>query len=79
MVNSLFRRPNHVRTPKKLQARIPKSRPVPALKAKMPGVKVILAGYPTDQIEAHKASGVDDFIHLKVDCLAFLTNLQKEL
>ncbi|MCX6968715.1 MAG: methylmalonyl-CoA mutase family protein [Verrucomicrobia bacterium] len=52
---------------------------VPALKAKMPGVKVILAGYPADQIEAHKASGVDDFIHIKVDCLAFLTNLQKEL
>jgi methylmalonyl-CoA mutase len=52
---------------------------VPALKAKMPGVKVILAGYPPDQIDAHKASGVDDFIHLKVDCLAFLTNLQKEL
>ena len=52
---------------------------VPSLKAKMPGVKVILAGYPADQIEAHKASGVDDFIHIKVDCLAFLTNLIKEL
>jgi len=52
---------------------------VPALKAKLPGVKVILAGYPPDQIEAHKASGVDDSIHLKVDCLSFLTNLQKEL
>lgn len=52
---------------------------VPALKAAMPGVKVIVAGYPPDQIEAHKASGVDDFIHLKVDCLAFLTHLQKEL
>ena len=52
---------------------------VPALKSKMPGVKVILAGYPPDQIEAHTASGVDDFIHIKVDCLAFLTNLQKEL
>jgi methylmalonyl-CoA mutase len=52
---------------------------VPALKAKLPGVKVLLAGYPADQIEAHKASGVDDFIHLKVDCLAFLTNLHKEL
>ena len=52
---------------------------VPALKAKMPGVKVMLAGYPPDQIEAHKASGVDDFIHLKVDCLAFLSNLHKEL
>ncbi|MFZ4775077.1 MAG: methylmalonyl-CoA mutase family protein [Terrimicrobiaceae bacterium] len=52
---------------------------VPALKAKLPGVKVILAGYPTDHIEALKAAGVDDFIHLKVDCLAFLTNLHKEL
>jgi methylmalonyl-CoA mutase len=52
---------------------------VPALKAQMPGVKVILAGYPTEQIEAHKASGVDDFIHLKVDCFAFLSNLHKEL
>ncbi|MFA7343378.1 MAG: methylmalonyl-CoA mutase family protein [Terrimicrobiaceae bacterium] len=51
----------------------------PALKAKMPGVKVLLAGCPPDQIEAHKSSGVDDFIHLKVDCLAFLTNLIKEL
>jgi len=52
---------------------------VPALKAKLPGVKVLLAGFPPDQIEAHKASGVDDFIHLKVDCLAFLSNLHKEL
>ncbi|MEI8312554.1 MAG: methylmalonyl-CoA mutase, partial [Verrucomicrobiota bacterium] len=52
---------------------------VPALKSQLPDVKVILAGYPPDQIEAHKASGVDDFIHIKVDCLAFLTNLQKEL
>ncbi|MDX2081851.1 MAG: methylmalonyl-CoA mutase family protein [Terrimicrobiaceae bacterium] len=52
---------------------------VPALKEKLPGVKVILAGYPPDQIEAHKASGVDDFIHIKVDCLAFLKNLHSEL
>ena len=52
---------------------------VPALKAKLPAVKIILAGYPADQIDAHKAAGVDDFIHLKVDCLAFLTNLHKEL
>ena len=52
---------------------------VPALKEKLPGVKVILAGYPTDQIEAHKASGVDDFIHLKVDCLAFLKSLHSQL
>ena len=52
---------------------------VPTLKAKCPNVKVILAGFPPDQIEAHKAAGVDDFIHLKVDCLAFLSNLNREL
>ena len=52
---------------------------VPALKARLPEAKVILAGYPADQIEAHQASGVDDFIHIKVDCLTFLTNLHKDL
>jgi len=52
---------------------------VPALKEKLPGVKVILAGYPTDQIEAHKASGVDEFIHIKTDCLAFLKSLHADL
>lgn len=52
---------------------------VPTLKAKCPSVKVILAGFPTEQIEAHKAAGVDEFIHLKVDCLAFLSNLNREL
>ncbi len=52
---------------------------VPALKEKIPGVKVILAGFPSEQIEAHQAAGVDDFIHIKVDCLAFLTNLHREL
>ncbi|MEI6035752.1 MAG: methylmalonyl-CoA mutase family protein [Verrucomicrobiae bacterium] len=52
---------------------------VPALKAKMPGTKVFLAGFPADQIDAHKASGVDGFIHLKADCLSFLTNLHSAL
>lgn len=52
---------------------------VPALKRKLPGVRVILAGYPPDQVEAHQAAGVDDFIHLKVDCLAFLSALHKHL
>jgi len=52
---------------------------VPALKAQLPGVQVIVAGYPEAEIEAHKAAGVDDFIHLKVDCLAFLTGLHKTL
>ena len=29
---------------------------------------VILAGYPQDQIEAHQAAGVDDFIHIRANC-----------
>lgn len=52
---------------------------LPRLKEKLPAAKIILAGFPPDQIDAHKASGVDDFIHLKVDCLAFLSRLHGEL
>lgn len=52
---------------------------VPALKAKLPAVKVVLAGYPADQIESHKVSGVDEFIHIKTDCLAFLKKLHADL
>jgi methylmalonyl-CoA mutase len=51
----------------------------PALKAAIPGVTVVLAGYPTDQIEAHKASGVDDFIHVRANLLAVLGGLQKKI
>lgn len=36
---------------------------------------VILAGYPKDQVETHKASGIDDFIYLGCDAYSFLKNL----
>jgi len=52
---------------------------VPALKAAIPGVQVVLAGYPTDQIEAHKASGVDEFIHVRANILTVLGGLQKKI
>lgn len=52
---------------------------VAAIKAKRPKTVVILAGYPADQIEALQAAGVDDFIHIRVNCLDFLTRLQKQL
>jgi len=52
---------------------------VPAMKAAIPGVSVILAGYPADQIEAHKASGIDDFIHVRANLLAVLGGLQKKI
>jgi methylmalonyl-CoA mutase len=52
---------------------------VQALKAAKPDLFVVLAGYPEAQIEAHKAAGVDDFIHIRANCLAFLESLQKRL
>lgn len=52
---------------------------VPALKAAIPGVTAVLAGYPADQIEAHKASGIDEFIHVRANLLAVLGGLQKKI
>jgi len=40
---------------------------------------VIVAGYPKDHIEAFKEAGVDDFIHIKSNALAFLENLQQQM
>lgn len=40
---------------------------------------VILAGYPKDQIKAHKAAGIDAFIHLGADCLALNQWLQTKI
>jgi methylmalonyl-CoA mutase len=37
------------------------------LKAENPDISIVLAGYPKDQIEAHKESGVDEFIHLRAN------------
>jgi methylmalonyl-CoA mutase len=36
---------------------------------------VILAGYPKDQVDAHRKSGVDDFIHIKADNYTVLGDL----
>lgn len=47
------------------------------LKADRPETTVVLAGYPADQIELHKAAGVDEFIHVRADCLATLSRLQR--
>ncbi|MBK7982218.1 MAG: acyl-CoA mutase large subunit family protein [Candidatus Competibacteraceae bacterium] len=56
---------------------------VPALVAKLkkanPELLVLLAGYPTDQVDALKAAGVDDFIHLAANCQNLLTMLQKKM
>ncbi len=40
---------------------------------------VVLAGYPTEHIEAFKAAGVDDFIHLRANNLDSLTRFHQAL
>ncbi|PDW04042.1 methylmalonyl-CoA mutase family protein [Candidatus Viridilinea mediisalina] len=47
------------------------------LKTANPETTVILAGYPSEQLEAHRAAGVDEFIHLRADCYAILAHLQQ--
>ena len=43
---------------------------VATIKAAAPNTVVILAGRPTEQVEALRAAGVDEFIHLGADALA---------
>jgi methylmalonyl-CoA mutase len=56
---------------------------VPALTAEIrahkPDALIVLAGYPPEQIEAHKKSGVDEFIHLRADTLEVLTKIHHQL
>lgn len=49
------------------------------IKASRPETIVALAGYPQDQIEAHKAAGVDEFIHLRANCYEILAKFQQQL
>ncbi len=52
---------------------------VQKLKKAAPELIVLLAGYPADHVEAFKAAGVDDFIHLNANCQALLSTLQKKM
>ncbi len=49
------------------------------IKQANPDASVILAGYPSDQIEAHKQAGVDEFIHMRANCYDILLGLQKKI
>jgi methylmalonyl-CoA mutase len=49
------------------------------LKQANPALTVLLAGYPADHVEAFKAAGVDNFIHVNANCQALLTTLQKKM
>ena len=52
---------------------------VSGIKEKSKDITVILAGYPKDQIEEHKKSGVDDFIYLGVDAHQIISSLLKKI
>ena len=52
---------------------------IAALRAKQPETVIVLAGYPADQIEAHKQSGVDEFIHVRADALEVLSKIHAQL
>jgi len=52
---------------------------VTALRARVPAAIIVLAGYPADQIEAHRQAGVDDFIHLRADVLEVLSKIHARL
>jgi methylmalonyl-CoA mutase len=41
--------------------------------------KLILAGFPAAQVDAFRAAGVDDFIHIRANCAKMLAALQDQL
>ena len=56
---------------------------VPTLTAALRAVRadaiIVLAGFPQDQIEAHKKSGVNEFIHIRADVLEVLGKIHNQL
>ncbi|MFZ5805852.1 MAG: methylmalonyl-CoA mutase family protein [Verrucomicrobiota bacterium] len=48
---------------------------VGALKKEKPEMIAVLAGYPKDQVEAHRAAGVDEFIYMRADIVEILQKL----
>jgi methylmalonyl-CoA mutase len=52
---------------------------VAAIRLSQPGAMIVLAGYPQDQIEAHKQAGVDEFIHVRADAVELLAKFHSRL
>ncbi len=50
-----------------------------AVRSLVPDMEILLAGYPVEHIEAFKAAGVNDFIHVKANCYNVLSSLQTKL
>jgi len=49
------------------------------LRTRRPGLIILLAGYPKELVETMKASGVDDFIHVRSNLLETLRKYQQKL
>ncbi len=52
---------------------------IEALGAERPSIQVVLAGYPKDQINAHKGAGVNAFIHIKANVFETLDQFLKHI
>jgi methylmalonyl-CoA mutase len=52
---------------------------VKGIRAVRPEAVIALAGFPKDQIEAHKKTGVDEFIHLRADAVQLLGNFHAKM
>jgi methylmalonyl-CoA mutase len=52
---------------------------VAGIREQSPKAIIVLAGFPQDQIEAHKKSGVNEFIHLRADAVELLGKIHQEL
>jgi methylmalonyl-CoA mutase len=50
-----------------------------ALRAVRLNAILVLAGFPPDQIEAHKRAGVDEFIHMRADAVEMLNRFHAKL
>jgi methylmalonyl-CoA mutase len=50
-----------------------------AIHAQSPRAILILAGYPAEQVEAHKKAGIDEFIHVRADAVEVLGKIQRLL
>lgn len=49
------------------------------IKQAAPRMMVVLAGYPPDQVEAHRKAGVDEFIHIRANAAELLGKFMQHL
>ena len=52
---------------------------VAAIRQRQPSAMIVLAGLPQGQVDALKAAGVDEFIHVRADALELLTSFHHRL